>query len=113
MKIDFVRKITLLSIAMVFAGFVVLLFTFLSTTETTAKELPVELSETENFSVTSPDIPEVIEFAGENKMPVHVHSQIINPIGEERVRDPLLSPVLEYVFDYRCVNKYLIEDINK
>jgi predicted TIM-barrel fold metal-dependent hydrolase len=41
----------------------------------------------------------VYEFARDKKMPIHVHPQIINPIGEERLRDPLLSPVLEYVFD--------------
>ena len=46
-----------------------------------------------------PMFDEVFEFAQNNKMPVHVHPQIMNPIGSERVRDPLLSPVLEYVFD--------------
>lgn len=39
------------------------------------------------------------EFAQKKKMPIHIHSQIMNPIGDERLRDPLLSPVLEYVFD--------------
>jgi predicted TIM-barrel fold metal-dependent hydrolase len=42
---------------------------------------------------------EVYEFAQTHKMPIHVHPQIINPIGEERVKDPLLTPVLEYVLD--------------
>ena len=41
----------------------------------------------------------VFEFAAANKVPIHVHPQIIHPIGEERVQDPLLTPVLEYVFD--------------
>ncbi len=41
----------------------------------------------------------IYEFARDRKMPVHVHPQIMNPIGEERLKDPLLSPVLEYVFD--------------
>ena len=41
----------------------------------------------------------VYEFAQGKNFPIHVHPQIMNPIGEERVRDPLLSPVLEYVFD--------------
>lgn len=41
----------------------------------------------------------VFEYAEESGVPIHVHSQIINPIGEERLKDPLLSPVLEYVFD--------------
>lgn len=42
---------------------------------------------------------EIYEFAQKHRMPVHVHPQILNPIGEERLKDPLLSPVLEYVFD--------------
>jgi predicted TIM-barrel fold metal-dependent hydrolase len=46
-----------------------------------------------------PIFTEVFEFAAHNNMPVHVHPQIMNPIGFERVQDPLLSPVLEYVFD--------------
>jgi len=46
-----------------------------------------------------PMFDEVFEFAAAHKMPVHIHPQIMNPIGSERVRDPLLSPVLEYVFD--------------
>ncbi len=37
--------------------------------------------------------------AQENNMPVFVHPQTINPIGFERVKDPLLMPVLEYSFD--------------
>ncbi len=39
------------------------------------------------------------EVAQRNRWVIHVHPQIMNPIGEDRVRDPLLSPVLEYVFD--------------
>lgn len=39
------------------------------------------------------------EFAQTRKMPIHIHSQIMDPIGEERLKDPLLSPVLEYVMD--------------
>jgi len=51
----------------------------------------------------------VYAFARDNNMPVHVHSQIMNPIGEERVRDPLLSPVLEYVFDVSmCIGKMMM-----
>jgi len=51
----------------------------------------------------------VFEFAQKNKMVIHVHPQILSPIGEERVRDPLLSPVLEYVFDVSmCVGKLMM-----
>lgn len=52
----------------------------------------------------------VWEYAAQNNMPVCVHSQIINPIGEERVKDPLLSPVLEYMFDVSiCIGKLMME----
>lgn len=37
--------------------------------------------------------------AQKENIPVFVHSQIVNPIGFERVQDPLLTPVIEYVFD--------------
>ena len=51
----------------------------------------------------------VFEFAQKNNFPIHVHPQIMNPIGEERVRDPLLSPVLEYVFDVSmCLGKMMM-----
>lgn len=51
----------------------------------------------------------VYEFAQKNKMPVHVHPQIMDPIGEDRVRDPLLTPVLGYVFDVSvCVGKMMM-----
>jgi len=41
----------------------------------------------------------VYEIAQKNRIPIFVHPQIINPIGSERVIDPLLTPVIEYVFD--------------
>jgi len=45
-------------------------------------------------------------------IPVFVHSQIVNPIGFERVKDPLLTPVVEYVFDTTIsVGKLLMSDI--
>lgn len=51
----------------------------------------------------------IYEFAAKNNMPIHVHPQIMNPIGEDRVRDPLLSPVLEYVFDVSmCIGKMMM-----
>ena len=59
-----------------------------------------------------PLFDEVFEFAGNHKIPVHVHPQIMNPIGSERVRDPLLSPVLEYVFDVSmCIGKMMMSGI--
>ena len=54
----------------------------------------------------------VYEFAQKNNMPIHVHPQIMNPIGEDRVRDPLLTPVLEYVFDVSlCIGKMMMSGI--
>jgi predicted TIM-barrel fold metal-dependent hydrolase len=51
----------------------------------------------------------VLEFSRKENIPIHVHPQIINPIGAERLRDPLLSPVLEYVFDVSvCVGKMMM-----
>jgi len=59
-----------------------------------------------------PLFDEVFEFAAKNKMPVHVHPQILNPIGQERVHDPLLSPVLEYVFDVSmCLGKMMMSGV--
>ena len=45
-------------------------------------------------------------------LPIFVHSQIVNPIGYERVKDPLLTPVVEYVFDTTIsVGKLLMSDV--
>ncbi len=50
--------------------------------------------------------------AEEKGIPVFVHSQIVNPIGFERVKDPLLTPVVEYVFDTTIsIGKLLMSDI--
>jgi predicted TIM-barrel fold metal-dependent hydrolase len=54
------------------------------------------------------------KLAQEENMPVFVHPQIVNPIGFERVKDPLLTPVIEYVFDTTIsVGKLLMSDILK
>lgn len=54
----------------------------------------------------------VYEFCSGKKIPIHVHPQIMNPIGEDRVRDPLLTPVLEYVFDVSvCIGKMMMSGI--
>jgi predicted TIM-barrel fold metal-dependent hydrolase len=51
----------------------------------------------------------VYEYAQRANIPIHIHAQILNPIGEERVKDPLLSPVLEYVFDVSmCVGQMMM-----
>lgn len=52
--------------------------------------------------------------AQQETIPIFVHSQIVNPIGFERVQDPLLTPVIEYVFDTTiCIGKLLMSGIFK
>lgn len=52
------------------------------------------------------------EEAQKAKTPIFVHTQTINPIGFERVNDPLLTPVVEYVFDMTiCVSKMMMSGI--
>ena len=50
--------------------------------------------------------------AQDKNIPIFVHSQIVNPIGFDRVKDPLLTPVIEYVFDTTIsIGKLLMSDI--
>ena len=52
--------------------------------------------------------------AQELNLPIFVHSQIVAPIGWERVQDPLLTPVIEYIFDTTiCIGRLLMADIFK
>ena len=54
----------------------------------------------------------VYKYAEEKNIPIFVHSQIVNPIGYERVKDPLLTPVVEYIFDTTIsAGKLLMSDI--
>ena len=54
----------------------------------------------------------VFEFAQKKKIPIHIHAQIMNPIGEDRVSDPLLTPVLEYIFDVSmCMGKMMMSEM--
>ncbi|MFA6216666.1 MAG: amidohydrolase family protein [Candidatus Omnitrophota bacterium] len=54
----------------------------------------------------------VYEESQKKNIPIFVHSQIVNPIGYERVGDPLLTPVIEYVFDTTiCIGKLLMSDV--
>ncbi|UCB56629.1 MAG: amidohydrolase [Candidatus Omnitrophota bacterium] len=53
----------------------------------------------------------VFEQAEKENLPIFVHSQIINPIGFERIKDPLLMPVVEYLFDITMsVGKLMMSD---
>jgi predicted TIM-barrel fold metal-dependent hydrolase len=45
-------------------------------------------------------------------VPIFVHPQIIKPIGFSQVNDPLLTPVIEYVFETTmCVGKLLMSGV--
>lgn len=52
------------------------------------------------------------EEAQKEKIPLFVHTQTINPIGFERVNDPLLTPVVEYIFDMTmCVSRMMMSEV--
>lgn len=54
----------------------------------------------------------IYRIAQDKGIPIFVHSQIVNPIGYERVQDPLLTPVIEYIFDTTiCVGKLLMSGV--
>ena len=56
----------------------------------------------------------VYEEAQKKGLPIFVHPQIVDPIGSERVKDPLLTPVIEYVFDTTIsAGRLLMADILK
>jgi aminocarboxymuconate-semialdehyde decarboxylase len=51
----------------------------------------------------------LFEEAQKCRVPIFVHPQIIKPIGSAQVQDPLLTPVIEYVFETTmCVGKLLM-----
>ena len=52
------------------------------------------------------------EKAEKARVPIFVHPQIIKPIGSQQVDDPLLTPVIEYIFETTmCVGKLLMSGI--
>jgi predicted TIM-barrel fold metal-dependent hydrolase len=52
------------------------------------------------------------ERAEKLNVPIFVHSQIIKPIGFAQVSDPLLTPVIEYIFETTmCVGKLLMAEV--
>jgi predicted TIM-barrel fold metal-dependent hydrolase len=51
----------------------------------------------------------LFEAAQKKRIPIFVHPQIVKPIGSSQVEDPLLTPVIEYVFETTmCVGKLLM-----
>ncbi|MBD3245775.1 MAG: amidohydrolase family protein [Candidatus Omnitrophica bacterium] len=54
----------------------------------------------------------LFDAAARHQMAVYIHPQTINPIGFERVKDPLLMPVLEYSFDLSmCMGLMMMEGV--
>ena len=55
---------------------------------------------------------DVFGFAEKESLVVFIHPQIINPVGFERVKDPLLMPVLEYSFEQSmCLGLLMVENL--
>ena len=51
----------------------------------------------------------IYEYVIDLKLPIFVHATTNNPIGCERVEDPLLTPVIEFPFDLTiCIGKLLM-----
>ena len=50
----------------------------------------------------------LFEICQELEMPIHIHAQTNNPIGFDRLKDPLLMPVLEFTFDISMSLGYLL-----
>ncbi|MBA7692032.1 2-keto-4-carboxy-3-hexenedioate hydratase [subsurface metagenome] len=54
------------------------------------------------------------EKAEASNTPIFVHPQTINPIGYERIKHPLLTPVIEFVFDTTiCIGKLMTGGVLK
>jgi predicted TIM-barrel fold metal-dependent hydrolase len=59
-----------------------------------------------------PKLTDLFEACEKHKLAIFVHPQAINPIGFDRVKDPLLMPVLEYSFDVSmCLGLLMMEGI--
>lgn len=52
------------------------------------------------------------EEAQKHHVPIFVHPQIVRPIGSSQVDDPLLVPVIEYIFETTmCIGKLLVAGV--
>ncbi|MDD5668773.1 MAG: amidohydrolase family protein [Candidatus Omnitrophica bacterium] len=59
-----------------------------------------------------PMFEKVYKNAQDYNIPIFIHPQIVNPIGYDRVQDPLLTPVVEYIFDTAiCIGKLMMSGV--
>jgi predicted TIM-barrel fold metal-dependent hydrolase len=74
------------------------------------KAVSVASSHKGNFIL--PKLSNLFAACEKHKLAIFVHPQAINPIGFDRVKDPLLMPVLEYSFDVSmCLGLLMMEGI--
>jgi len=59
----------------------------------------ISISSSHNGKFLVKELTPLFKAAQNHNLPIFVHPQTINPIGYERIKDPLLMPVLEYSFD--------------
>jgi len=69
-------------------------------------------SSDEGVYLDDPSFRLVFQLAGERGLPIHVHAQTENPIGFDRVKDPLLMPVFEFISDVTmAIGKMLVSGV--
>jgi predicted TIM-barrel fold metal-dependent hydrolase len=67
---------------------------------------------TNGIFLDDPQYFDLYALAQDDGVPIFVHPQIVKPIGSEKVEDPLLTPVIEYVFETTmCVGKLLVSQL--
>ena len=72
----------------------------------------INLASSYNGSFIIDKLKRLFAAAQKYSLPIFIHPQTINPIGFERVKDPLLMPVLEYSFDISiCLGLLMVEGI--
>lgn len=72
----------------------------------------ISLASSDSGSFPIAQFKNIFSYLNKMNLAVFIHPQIINPIGFERVKDPLLMPVLEYSFDISmCLGLFMMEGI--
>jgi predicted TIM-barrel fold metal-dependent hydrolase len=59
----------------------------------------ISIASSDNGKFILDKLNHLFELAEKHELAIFIHPQTINPIGFERVKDPLLMPVLEYSLD--------------